>query len=95
MSMTTVSADASQSIFEFLHSELVSYLQEVPPGSDKVTYLLPRAVVCDVFLVFKLSSQLRSPHRLMLSRSLSRWGTGLGRDSWKEFQETLQGLRTN
>lgn len=38
MSMTTVAADASQSIFEFLHSELVSYLQQRPPGSDKVSY---------------------------------------------------------
>ena len=39
MSMTTVAADASQSIFEFLHSELVSYLQQRPPGSDKVGYV--------------------------------------------------------
>ena len=37
MSMTTVSADISQSIFELLHMELVSYLQEKPPGSDKAS----------------------------------------------------------
>lgn len=36
MSMTTVSADASQCMYEFLHSELVSYLHEKAPGSNKV-----------------------------------------------------------
>ncbi len=36
MAMTTVQADVSQTLFEFLHSELVSYLQRGPPGSDKV-----------------------------------------------------------
>ena len=36
MAMTTIQADASQTMFEFLHSELVAYLQKGPPGSDKV-----------------------------------------------------------
>lgn len=51
MSMTTVSADASQSMFEFLHSELVSYLQEKPPGSDKVRGAVSLRIQLQEFLV--------------------------------------------
>ena len=36
MSMTTIQSDVSQSIFEFLHSELVAYLQERQLKMDKV-----------------------------------------------------------
>ena len=36
MSVTTISADASQCVFEFLHAELVSYMLG-RPKTDKVS----------------------------------------------------------
>ncbi len=67
MAMTTVVADASQSLFEFLHSELVSYLQDKAPGSDKVG----QEGVTTFKQLFSPSSQRRSHLRLMLSRNWS------------------------
>ena len=36
MAVTTVNADASQCVFEFLHAELVSYMLD-RPKTDKVS----------------------------------------------------------
>ncbi len=40
MSMTTVQADVSQSVFEILHAELVGYFQRNHPPSDQVRFHL-------------------------------------------------------
>lgn len=45
MAMTTISADASQCVFEFLHAELVSYMLD-RPKTDKVSCQLDNSRRC-------------------------------------------------
>lgn len=61
--MTTISADISQSIFEFLHSELVTYLQRGSPrdkvgDGEEIEALLSLSLSLSIFLSLSLSLYL-------------------------------------